>query len=207
MPRKIGSKGGIRPSTLKKMSSGQLKKAGYVRIPGFTRKDGTKVKSHIRMLKPATGGKEVTKQLAELAIDFTPIVGDIKAGAEALKSFSDKDYLAGAVLTVGAVIGLVPLLGDAAKIPIKAFAKTLKASTKAVKAATKAPPSTARVAVDLVSKKTLKFSDEGGDILKQAKAQRLVKAQVQAEKRLAKSKLLQANIKKEFIRGRSCKSF
>ena len=230
MPGRGTGRGGIRPSTLNRMSNEQLKKAGYIRIPGFTKSDGTKVKAHIRNLKPAKGGKETTMKMAELAVDFTPIVGDIKAGAEAIQAFSDKDYLAGAVLTGAALIALVPIVGDAARIPIKAFANTLKASAKVVKtsakvakasvktskaataaartlkAATKAPPTTAARALEKVGKKTLKFSDEGGDILKQAKAQRLVKAQVIAEKRLAKSNLLKANIKKEVAEAGAVKA-
>ena len=37
--------------SLESMSTEELLNSGYVRIPGFTRKDGTKVKSHIRKLK------------------------------------------------------------------------------------------------------------------------------------------------------------
>ena len=47
MPREL------KPKTLSKMSNEALIKKGYIRIPSFTRKDGTKVKSHIRKLTPS----------------------------------------------------------------------------------------------------------------------------------------------------------
>ena len=51
MPKRTrrGSRG-LRPGTLAKMSNEQLSKAGFIRIAGFTRADGTKVKSHVRKL-------------------------------------------------------------------------------------------------------------------------------------------------------------
>ena len=57
MARKRGE---IRPATLARMSNEQLRKVGYIRIPGFTKKDGTKVKAHIRKLDPSKGGEEVS---------------------------------------------------------------------------------------------------------------------------------------------------
>ena len=42
----------LTPSQLNSMSSKDLKSNGYVRVPGFTKKDGTKVKAHVRKINP-----------------------------------------------------------------------------------------------------------------------------------------------------------
>ena len=41
----------MKSKDLSQMSTEELLSRGYVRVPGFTRKDGTKVKSHIRKLR------------------------------------------------------------------------------------------------------------------------------------------------------------
>ena len=42
----------LTPAKLSSMNNEQLKSNGYVRVPGFTKKDGTKVKAHVRKINP-----------------------------------------------------------------------------------------------------------------------------------------------------------
>ena len=42
----------LTPAKLSTMNNEQLKSNGYVRVPGFTKKDGTKVKAHVRKINP-----------------------------------------------------------------------------------------------------------------------------------------------------------
>ena len=42
----------LTPAKLASMNNEQLKSNGYVRVPGFTKKDGTKVKAHVRKINP-----------------------------------------------------------------------------------------------------------------------------------------------------------
>ena len=129
-------RGEIRPGTLAKMSNDQLKRQGYIRIAGFTKKNGDKVKSHIRKLNTSEKSEirsESLKTLGETAIDFTPIIGDIKAGKEAVDAFSERQYVAGGLLSLAAIVGLVPGAGDVAAKGLKLLAKPFKAAAKGIK--------------------------------------------------------------------------
>ena len=42
----------LTPAKLSTMNNKELKSNGYVRVPGFTKKDGTKVKAHVRKINP-----------------------------------------------------------------------------------------------------------------------------------------------------------
>ena len=118
-------------SQLSKMSGKQLASRGYIRIAGFTKSDGTKVKTHVRKLNPSEkkmSDVKAAKEVAGNVIDFVPVIGDAKAFKDAGDAFSVGDRFAGVIL-VGAgagVVGLVPLVGDIAAKPLKAIAKTLK---------------------------------------------------------------------------------
>ena len=98
----------IRPSTLAKMNNDQLKSVGYIRVAGFTKKDGTKVKSHIRKLSPSekkTRDVEAAKEVAGNIIDFVPIIGDIKAFAEAKTAFEEGNIGTGFLLAGAGAVG------------------------------------------------------------------------------------------------------
>ena len=116
-------------SQLSKMSGKQLASRGYIRIAGFTKSDGTKVKTHVRKLNPSEkkmSDVKAAKEVAGNVIDFVPVVGDAKAFKDAGDAFSVGDRFAGVILAGAGVVGLVPLVGDIAAKPLKAIAKTLK---------------------------------------------------------------------------------
>ena len=148
MPRKTQGRvvGRIRPATLARMNNEQLRKVGYIRIPGFTKKDGTKVKSHIRKLRPAEKLANAKKSLLDtgqaikdwatpknigmLALDLAPVTGEIVAFKESYESFGKGDNVSGGILFGAGIIGSVPIVGDAAALGLKGLAKTLKAASK-----------------------------------------------------------------------------
>ena len=114
---------------LKRMSGKQLASRGYIRISGFTKSDGTKVKTHVRKLNPSEkkmSDVKAAKEVAGNVIDFVPVIGDAKAFKDAGDAFSVGDRFAGVILVGAGAVGLVPLVGDIAAKPLKAIAKTFK---------------------------------------------------------------------------------
>ena len=183
MPKRSrrGSRG-LRPGTLAKMSNKQLARAGYIRIAGFTKKDGSKVKSHIRKLNLGEqsvramdtlsdglvgGAKYLSdavvgnlgkalkgdKESIGKIVDFVPVIGDVKAGKESADAFGKGDILTGSLLGVAGVVGIVPFVGDFAAKGLKPVAKGLKKLKN----------------VDMV--KTLKGADPTAKAFKVAKTQ------------------------------------
>ena len=153
---------GLRPAALAKMSNEQLSRAGYIRIAGFTKKDGSKVKSHIRKL---SGGELAVKAMDTLSdglvggakylsdavvgnlgkalkgdkesigkiVDFVPVIGDVKAGKESVDAFGKGNVLEGSLLGVAGVVGVFPLVGDVAAKPFKIAAKFVNKSRNSLK--------------------------------------------------------------------------
>ena len=114
---------------LKRMSGKQLASRGYIRIAGFTKSDGTKVKTHVRKLNPSEkkmSDVKAAKEVAGNVIDFVPVIGDAKAFKDAGSAFSVGDRLTGVILVGAGAVGLVPIVGDIAAKPLKAIAKTFK---------------------------------------------------------------------------------
>ena len=67
-------------------------------------------------------------------IDFTPVIGDVKAAGEAGVALYNKQYLAAGILAAGAAVGLIPGVGDALAAPFKAAAKIVgRVYTKIIK--------------------------------------------------------------------------
>ena len=64
--------------------------------------------------------------VASTVADFTPIVGDIKAGTEAVDAARTGDYLTAGLLGGATAVGLIPGVGDVAAQGIKSFARSFK---------------------------------------------------------------------------------
>ena len=118
---------------LKRMSNKQLKTAGFIRVAGYTRTDGTVVKTHIRELSTTEKSfrdQQAAREVAGNVIDFVPVIGDAKAFKESGEAFMEGNKLEGAVLGVAGTIGLVPFVGDFIAKPLKILAKTLRTPNK-----------------------------------------------------------------------------
>ena len=90
-------RGSIRPGTLARMSNDQLKRQGYIRIAGFTKKNGDKVKSHIRKLSPremVDKASEEVSTMSELNSRFVPDKDQgVELGGKFSKPFEKKSLL------------------------------------------------------------------------------------------------------------------
>ena len=114
---------------LKRMSNKQLKTAGFIRVAGYTRTDGTVVKTHIRELSTTEKSfrdQQAAREVAGNVIDFVPIIGDAKAFKESAEAFKVGSNLEGTILGVAGTVGLVPFVGDLLSKPIKAVARFVK---------------------------------------------------------------------------------
>jgi hypothetical protein len=63
-------------------------------------------------------------------LDFVPVIGDVKAGVESRDAFSEGRYLEGGLLGGGAMLGMIPGVGDAAQQGIKKAAEMVSGYRK-----------------------------------------------------------------------------
>ena len=97
-------------------------------MQGYTRTDGTVVKTHIRELSTTEKSfrdQQAAREVAGNVIDFVPIIGDAKAFKESAEAFMGSN-LEGTILGVAGTVGLVPFVGDLLSKPIKAVARFVK---------------------------------------------------------------------------------
>ena len=74
----------------------------------------------------ASDAWDASKPYVSLAADFTPIVGEAKGAYETMEAFEEGDYFGAGINAAATLLGVVPVLGDAAGKGLKAGAAALR---------------------------------------------------------------------------------
>ena len=72
--------------------------------------------------------RQAIPSLLNMAADFTPVVGEIKGGAETVQAFNEGDYVGASVNAIATALGVIPVVGDVAGKGLKAGARKLRKS-------------------------------------------------------------------------------